>query len=377
MIEKEISEIRRTLTYDKTAVTAIHGCYVGGNREIISKFDRFVGTMPQEEVEKHLAIFKRTLSGTAEKNLIDISFSTAQVADSEEHRLLMALKQSELKDTEVLDKFYARIIESVECSENYVILLTYNVYDVPFKASDGQKVEADSNGVYSYILCSICPVKMTKSVLTYDAGEKLFHNNIATSAIASPIMGFLFPAFDDRQTNIYNALYYTSNIEEAHESFISAVFGTKAPMTAAEQNVTFRTVLAETLEECCSFQVVKNLHHQICDKIEEHKINREEMPLAISGHQVREMLEECGVATEKLDGFIQGYHESFGKNRDLAPKNIVDTKRFEVKTPEVIIRVSPEHSNLVETRVIDGTKYILIRADGGVELNGLNVSIDD
>lgn len=375
MLEKEIAEIKRTFTPDKTAITAIHGCYVNGKGEIISKFTQSVGMMPEEEAEKFLAVFKRTLSGTAEKNLIDISFSSSQVTDSEEHRLLMALKNSELKDEEALEKFYGIVTGSVTMEENYVILLAHSVYDVPYKASDGQRVDADSTGVYSFIICSICPVKMTKSALTYDAAEKLFHPSTAASAIASPRMGFLFPAFDDRQTNIYDALYYTSDIGDVHEELISALFRTDVPMTAAEQNVTFHTVLAESLEEACSFDVVKKLHSSICGKIEEHKAAREDVPLAISKHDVKEVLEECGVAEEKLDSFIKRYDESFGKGKDLAPKNIVDTKRFEVRTPEAVIRVPPEFSNLIETRVIDGVKYILIRADSGVEINGLNAEI--
>lgn len=376
MIEKEIGEIRRTLTFDRTAIKAIHGCYVNGKKEIISTFEQSVGLMPQEEVEKYLAIFKKTLSGTAEKNLIDISFTSEQVTDSEEHRLLMALKNSELGDGEARAKFFQTVTDSIAMDENYVILLTHNVYDVPFKAGDGQKVDAESSGVYSYILCSICPVKMTKSALTYDAGDKVFHPSVASSAIAAPSMGFLFPAFDDRQSNIYDALYYTSSIEEAHEDFISAAFHAKTPMTAAEQNVTFRTLLAESLEESCSFAVAKRLHNQICDKIEEHKTSRDDQPLSVSKHQVKELLEECGVKEDKLESFVENYDESFGKGTDLAPKNIVDVKKFEVRTPEVVIKVAPDQTHLIETRVIDGTKYILIRADSGVELNGLSVSIE-
>ena len=377
MIEKEVGEIRRTLTFDKTAITAIYGCYVNGKREIISTFEQSVGLMPEEEVEKYLALFKRTLSGTLDKNLIDISFTSAQVESGEEHALLMALKNSELKEAEAREKFFKTVTDALAMDENYVILLTHNVYDVPYKATDGQRVDGESNGVYSYILCSICPVKMTKSALTYNAQEKTFHPSVAASAIALPAMGFLFPAFDGRQSNIYDALFYTGSAEEAHEDFISAVFRAEAPMTAVEQNVTFRGVLAEALEESCSFEVVKKLHNQICEKVIEHKESKSDEPLAVSKYQVREMLEECGVKEEKLESFTEGFDESFGKGTDLAPKNIVDVKRFELRTPEVVIKVAPDSTHLVETRVIDGTKYILIRADGGVELNGLNVSIDE
>ena len=377
MIEREIGEIRRTLIFDKTAIKKVCGCYVNGKREIISTFEQSVALMPEEEVEKYLALFKKVLSGTPEKNLIDISFTSAQVTDSEEHRLLMALKSSELSDKEAVENFFKIVTESVAMDENYVILLTHNVYDVPYKATDGQKVDGGLNGVYSYILCSICPVKMTKSALTYDAQEKTFHPSVAASAIASPAMGFLFPAFDGRQSNIYDALFYTGSAEEAHEDFISAVFHAEAPMTAAEQNLTFRGVLTESLEEACSFEVVKKLHNQICEKVIEHKESKSDEPLAVSKYEVREILEECGVKEEKLESFTEGFDESFGKGTDLAPKNIVDVKRFELRTPEVVIKVAPDSTHLVQTRVIDGTKYILIRADGGVELNGLNVSIDE
>lgn len=377
MIEKEIGEIRRTLIFDKTAIKSIHGCYVNGKKEIISTFEQSVALMPEEEVEKYLALFKKVLSGTVDKNLIDISFTSAQVEDSEEHRLLMALKNSELSDKEALERFFQLVTESVAMDENYVILLTHNVYDVPFKAADGQRVDADSSSVYSYIVCSICPVKMTKSALTYNATDKTFHPSVAASAIAAPAMGFLFPAFDDRQSNIYDALFYTGSTEEAHEDFISAVFHATAPMTAAEQNVTFRTVLAEALEESCSFEVAKTLHKQICEKIVEHKESKSQEPLAVSKYQVREILEDSGVKEDKLESFVEAFDESFGKGTDLAPKNIVDVKKFELRTPEVVIKVAPDSTHLVQTRVIDGTKYILIRADSGVELNGLNVSIEE
>ena len=376
MTEKETAEIRRTLTFDKTAITTIRGCYVNGNKEMIATFDQSVGLMPQEELEKYLSIFKRTLSGTPDRHLLDISFTNEQVADSDEHRLLMSLKNSGLKDEEAVGKFYKSITDSVAMDENYVILLAYNVYDIPFRATDGRKVDADSSSIYSCVHCAVCPVKMTKSALTYDASEKVFHNNTAGSVIASPALGFLFPAFDGRQTNIYNALYYTGgNDVNLHEDFIDAIFRVKPPMSATEQSTAFRTVLADSLDKDCSFGVAKKLHNEICEKIEEHKATKQEEPLALSKYQVREILSDCGIAEEKLNAFTDGYDENFGKGTDLSPRNLVDPKQFEVRTPEVVIKVTPGHSDLLETRVIDGTKYILIRADEGVELNGLNVNI--
>jgi len=148
-------------------------------------------------------------------------------------------------------------------------------------------------------------------------------------------------------------------------------------MTAQDQSETFRTVLAESLTDDCSFRVAKQLHQELCARMEAHKLSREEEPYTVSKYTVKEVLESCGVAEEKLDVFVGQYSESFGAGAELTPKNIVDPKKFEVRTPNVVIKVAPGRSDLIETRVIDGNKYILIRANDGVELNGLNVLIEE
>ena len=99
MIQKEVSELRRRFRPDKNAISRVYGCYVNTNREIISYLNEPVGLMTQEESEQYLGLLKKAISGTLGKNLVDIVFSTQLVADSEEHRLLMALRQSALKDT--------------------------------------------------------------------------------------------------------------------------------------------------------------------------------------------------------------------------------------------------------------------------------------
>lgn len=376
MNEKEIGEIRRTLRFEHTNITKICGCYVNGKGEIITTFDSSFGLMAQDEAEKYLSIFRRTLSGTPDKNLLNLTFSSEQVTNGEEHKLLSELKASELKDAEQIGAFYDKVIASYISKENYVILLTYCAYDVPYKASDGQRVEGDST-VYSFVLGSICPVKMSKSALLYRAGEKQFRFDGGECAICTPEAGFLFPAFDDRQTNIYNALYYAASDENLHEELIASLFGTKTPMTASVENETFRTVLADALEENCSFSVVKKMHKEISKQLEEHKASKEADPLVLSKHQVSELLEDCGMPAEKREAFIERYDEGFGKGADVSPRNLVNPKKFELKTPDVLIKVAPGRSDLVETRVIDGMKYILIRADDGVELNGLNVTIEN
>lgn len=377
MNEKEIAEIKKSLSKEKNAITSVCGCYVNANGEMIAKFNRSAGLMDDDEFEKYISIFKRTLSGTLNKNLLDISFSASQVENSDEHKLLMSLKDSELTDGKALDTLYEKISASVSFDDNYVILLTLNKYDVPFKATDGFELDEVSDRVYTYIVCSICPVRSTKAALTYDPSSKSFRNNSGDNAISSPEVGFLFPAFDTRRTNIYDALLYTKSTGDAHEELTSSVFGNKIKMPADEQNQIFRSLLAESLEDDCSFKVARAVHCRICEKIEEHKASHEEEPLAISRVLMKEFLGECGIGEEKLESFEKHYNESFGIGTNLVPKNIVDPKKFELKTGEIVIKVTPGHSDLIETRIIDGVKYILIRADEGAELNGLNIKITE
>ena len=367
MNEKEIAEVRRSLRPEHHAVTTICGCYASATGEIIARFSETLGLMQEEEVEKYLAIFRKTLSGAPDRNLLDIAFSNDQVLSGEEYALLNTLKKSELKDSAALDRFFSAVTGALSMEENYLVLLTFNQYDVPYRASDGARVEDASGEMYSYLVCSVCPVKMTKSALTYQAEDKSFHHSNGSSAVCPPELGFLFPAFDNRQTNIYNALFYTRDISQAYESFTEAVFRQSIRMTASTQNETFRTVLADALEDTCSFRVVRTVHDEICRRMEEHKTNHEQEPLSVSKYEVKDLLETCGVPEERLEAFTKGYTEHFGAGTELNPKNIVDPKQFELRTPDVVIKVAPGRSDLVETRVIDGNQYILIRANEGVE----------
>ncbi len=368
---KDISEIKRTLSAERNAISGFAGCYVNANGEIISKFYQSLGLLYEDEVEKYLSVFKHTLSGSVNRNLFNLSFPSGQVPDGEEYSLLTAIKRSELKDEATLDAFYSKVIASIESQDNYVILLTHNTYDIPFRSKDGEKSE--SRDIYSYILCSICPVKNKKSGLAYDPEQKLFRGGHGDSALSSPILGFLFPAFDDRRTNINALLFYTKSIKEAYPEFTDSLFKTGIAMPAEEEGQTFRMVVAESLGDDCNFEVAKNVHGKLSEMVEIHKASKEKEPLTVSEAEVKFLLEDCGVAKEKIDSFEKSFAENFKEKSELSPKNIITPGRLEVKTPNVVIKVAPGHSDLIETRNIDGIDYILIRADEGIELNGLNV----
>lgn len=379
MNEKEIAEIRRRYRQGKTNIAHVVGCYVNEERQIVARFDQSLTLSGQEETDKFLALLRRTLSGTLGKNLIDITFSTAQVAGQagDEHALLMALRDSKLQDEAAREEFYARAIETLDVEGNYLILLTCDAYDVPGFAKDGQRFEDGSEEVYAGILCSVCPVKMTKPALSYFVVENAFRNRDIDWLVAPPEMGFLFPAFDDRSTNLYGALYYTRDTTHSHTAFTDRIFAAPLPMPAAAQKETFDAILAESLGEACSCQVVQSVQEQLCSMIAEHKESGEPQPLLLDRHAAVRVLEECGVEENRVEAFGQRFEEDFGPEAALPPKNLVDTKHLELRCPDVTIQVNPERGDLVETRIIDGVRYILIRAEEGVEVNGVEVKIGE
>ena len=376
MNTKEVGEIRRRVRRDRSNMTAIYGCYVGENKEIITEFRQSTAMMSENEADKYFGLLKRALSGSLGKNLIDINFKTAQVADSPEHKMLMQLRQQEnLKNDEIRMGFYQKVMESVNLDTAYLILLGCDSYDVPFKSKDDFAQADNSDETFTYVLCAICPVKQTKPTLHYVPESKDFHDGGITNVVSAPELGFLFPAFDNRSTNIYNALYYTHSPKENHEGFVAAIFNTAIPKPAAEQKKSFEALLTTTLEKDCSMDVMQTVHEQLCQRIEMHKESKVPEPLLVSKEDVKDVLQSCGVSEQRIAKFSVDYDEAFGFEADLHPKNIIDDKKFEVHTPDVSIKVDPSRTDLIETRVIGGVKYILICAEEDVEVNGVSIHI--
>ena len=376
MIDKEVAELRRRYRQDRSNITKIHGCYVNVHGELVSAFTLSMGLLPEGEQEKYLELLKKGISGRMGKTLSDLSFSTAQVADSDEHRLLQTLRQTECKDANARETLCRKIIESLSMGEtNYLILLAADAYDVPYRGKDDE-LQADASGdVYKYFVCAICPVKAPTLELRYDTDENFFHPSSTGHIALAPELGFLFPAFDDRAANIYNALFYSKNVELIHEEVIDAVFRVEPPMSAVEQKNVFDTALADTLEKDCSYDVVQSVHEQLRGRIQEHKENRDPAPLELTVGDVGGILSESGVSEEKVESFRRECEKQYGENAALNPKNILGTGKFEITTPEVKITVAPENSYLIEARMIGGRRYLLIPANDGVEVNGVSVSI--
>ena len=375
MTERELREIKRRFRPEKSNIPKIVGCIVNGNKQIISKISQSIGLGESIASEKLLAVMKKSLSGSLGTNLTDISFTTKQVSGGEEHKLLMGLLHSRLGDGEILDSFYNKVIESVSFESNYAILLANDVYDVFTRGADGE--ESGSSEVFSYIVCAICPVKNMPESLTFKESDSLFHTVGESAVLASPELGFMFPSFDDRKTNIYNALYYTRSLSESYPDFKRNIFAAEPHMPPKAQKATFNQCLAEVLSEECSFEVIRSVHAQFGEMVESHKESRDPDPLVITKQTVKSVLAGCGIDGEKLEKVDTVFDENFGKGAELVPKNVVAVNKFELEMPEVSIKVAPEHRDIISTQTVNGVKYVMIRVTGGVEVNGININLEE
>lgn len=376
MTDREIAELRRRLAPEKHNITTLRGRYINMQKETIHEFSTPFFMLPQEESEKYLSIFRRALSGINGKNLVDIAFSISQVESGEEYGILSTLRSTKIKDDEAVNKFFDRAVAGLNLQTNALILLMTDTYDIPKKHSDDGPAD-ESTAMFSYIMCAVCPVKESSTTLSYDATNKNFRARSCEWNVGAPELGLLFPAFDGRQTNIYNSLYYVKNPDDSSKSFADGIFAAELPMPAGEQKAIFEAMLSNTLEEECSYEIVQAIHTDIAGRIEEHKLLREKEPLTITRTEIASVLSDCGVSEKKIEDFKARCDEEYGQAAPIMPRNIVETRRLEIKTPDVSVKVNPERGDLVETRIIDGVKYLLIRADSEVIVNGVYVDIKE
>ncbi len=373
MINTEILEIKKQFTHDNCSITKISGCYVDGEKTVKSQFTETFLSMPEEETFKYFEIFKKTLSGSIGKNLINMEFPQAAELEEGQQTFLLNLLDSKLKDETILDKFYNSIIQSYEYTGNYLILLINAAYDIPGKTKDKQQMEDASDEVYQYILCSICPVKLSKPGLSYNTDTNSIKKRIQDWVVDKPINGFLFPAFNDRSTDIHSLLYYAKDPEDLNKEFVNQLLSCELPMTAETQKEVFQQLIEETLGEECEYETVRNIHEKLNDIIEEHKMKEIPEPLLLDKKWLKDVFEECGVEEEKISEFNQLFDKLAGDDTKLLASNITSTRTFEITTPDIIIKVNPEHSNLVQTRSIDGRNCLVIEINDKIEVNGITV----
>lgn len=371
MNKKETLEIRKQFTPANCAITRICGCYVDHEKNKVFEMKDAFLSLPEEEEHKYFDILKKTLSGTPGKNLLNMEFPLKEEETDGKQKFLMDLRASKLKDDMLLEEFYDKVIGSYDYAENYYIVLIHAMYDVPGRSADGLEMFDASDSVYEYLMCSICPVNLTKAGLSYNSEHNSIEERMRDWVVDMPTKGFLFPLFNDRASDIHGVLYYTSKPEDIQPALIDEVLGSELPMTAGDQKTTFQTIIEDTLGEDCEYKVVRNIHDTLHEMIEEHK--EEPEPLELSKIDVKKVFEKSGVPNENMELFEKQYEAAAGENASLLASNIVDAKKFTVETPDIVIKVNPDRADLVETKMIDGRQCLVIAVDDHIEVNGINV----
>lgn len=373
MNKKEISEIKKLFANENSVISTICGCYVDGDKNKKSMMREAFLSLPQDEMHKYMAIFRKCMTGTLGRNILNMEFADAATEVTVSQQKLMDLRDSELKDDAVLETFYDEIIANYNTADNYLILLVYGVYDVPGRTSDGIEMEDASDEIYRHILCCICPVKLSKPGLSYNSEQNGFHERIRDWVVDMPAMGFLYPAFNERSADVNSILYYSSKAEELKFDFVETVLGCTLPMTAGGQKETFQAIIQDTLGDECEFEVVKEIHEQLTELIEEKK--DDETPLELGRKEVVNLLAASGVDNRKIEELESNFEEAAGGSmtQPLLASNVASTRKFEIKTPDVVVQVKPDRTDLVETRMIDNVPYLLITLSDSVQVNGIDV----
>ena len=375
MTRKELNEIKSQYTLEDCGILRLCGCYVDGERNKITQFNENFLNLPEEEKHKYFDIFKKTLSGTPGKNLVDMKFNVDAYADEGARTFLMNLRDSGLKDDRLLDEFYDRIINNYSYVGNYLILLINQMYDIPAVTTDNLEMEDASDEVYSYILCSICHVNLSKPGLGYDEEDNNFHDKKQNHMVDVPDVGFLFPAFNKRSADEDMTLFYTKDVSEFEDGLIDCLLDCAVPLPAKQQKETFTSLVSEALGEEADLEVVKNIHENLEQIIEEKK-QESPAPVMLDKTEMKDLLEKSGVKEERLENFEEHFEMAAGEHGKLVASNVSSGKKFEVKTPDVVIKINSDKTDIVSTQVIDGRQCLVIKIDERLEVNGISVNPD-
>ena len=375
MTRKELNEIKSQYTLEDCGILRLCGCYVDGDRNKITQFKENFLNLPEEEKHKYFDIFKKTLSGTPGKNLVDMKFNVDAYADEGARTFLMNLRDSGLKDDRLLNEFYDRIINNYSYVGNYLILLINQVYDIPAVTTDNIEMDDASDEVYSYILCSICHVNLSKPGLGYDEEDNNFHDKKQNHMVDVPDVGFLFPAFNKRSADEDMTLFYTKDVSEFEDGLIDCLLDCAVPLPAKQQKETFTSLVNEALGEEADLEIVKNIHENLEQIIEEKK-QESPAPVMLDKTEMKDLLEKSGVKEEKLENFEEHFEMAAGEHGKLVASNVSSGKKFEVKTPDVVIKINSDKTDIVSTQVIDGRQCLVIQIDERLEVNGISVNPD-
>lgn len=355
MTKKDILELKRRFKKNECTFTKLCGCYVDGQKNIVVHIQETFLNLKDEEFYKYLEIARKTLSGTLGNNLLELEFPLSEENPGGRQQFLMGLKESKLKSPELLERFYQMIIDSYDYVGNYLILIFHDAYDVITRTNDNAKLD-ESEEVYEYLLCAICPVELTKPGLGYREDEHRIGARIRDWVVSAPENGFLFPAFSDRSSDIHSLVYYTKNAKDTHPELVETGLGCNTKKTAAEQKETFQTIVKKALgnDEEKSKQVFMEIQENLNEMVEEQKERAEknEEPMVLTSKVIAEAISESGISEEISAKIEEQFQEEFGDTPPVA-EHLIDTKLLaaheqEKEKKELVKEVATLKRKLVE-----------------------------
>ncbi len=411
MNRKDMLELKRRFKKDQCTFTKMCGCYVNGEKEIQLEFRETFLNLPEEEFFKYLDISKKVLSGGVGNNLLELNFPTDENFENEKQGFLMQLKKSGLKDDGLLRGFYSSIIDSYDYTGNYLILVFHDVYDVMTRTSDNINLD-ESEEVYEYILCAICPVSLSKPGLGYFDDERKIKARIRDWVVDAPSIGFLYPGFIDRSSDVNAVIYYTKNAKDPHPELMENALGCFPKRTATIQKETFQSIIKSTVstDDDVSEKVFIDIQENLNNMIEEYNEIYEDTdaaPITLSTARIRNLLADSGISDESAQKIEASFEENFGEELPFAV-NLVDSKLLkanaqkkkeaqliqqvenleheleEIKSiaPEdtqpadydVVLHVKPDKLPKIKTEIIDGQRCIVVPIDNDEQavINGKN-----
>lgn len=377
MNNSEILELKKRLKKEDNTITKITGCYViGMDRRIQTYIDTTLDELEETEQFKYIDILKKGLSGVLGKNLLNLSFAGSSEEIAKSQQGLLAIRQSELDNKDLLDAFYSRIIETYHPSGNYLILLMHDTYDVMSKTSDKRALD-ESEEIYEYILCCICPVNLAKPALSYHQEENVIANRERDYVVDFPDVAFLYPSFNDRSTDVNQVLYYCKDTKEMHPEFIEGFLGCGEEMTSDAEKEVFQQIVEDVINEAQeydTFEVVRSINENLTDLVE-NKVFGDEPVIDKTG--MKELMRKSGFKEEHLDMVEEKFEKEAGENATLRVDSLREKKNIEVKSPEMQIKVKTDSADLLEIRVIDGRKCLVIPMNSDIEVNGIMKRIEE
>lgn len=329
MRKKDILELKRRLKKDHCTFTKMCGCYVNGEKHVILKFRETFLNLDEDEYFKYLEIAKKVLSGTIGNNILELNFPANEDLINERQISLMQLKNSQLRDDTLLDNFYDSIIDNYDYTGNFLILIFHDAYDVITKTKDNAKID-ESEEVYEYLLCAICPVSLSEPGLRYFEEDNKIKARIRDWVVEAPNNGFVFPAFIDRSSDVNSIMYYTKNTKDTHPELMENALGCYSKQTATIQKETFQSIIKDTFStdekkaEKIFMEVQENLNNML-DEYNAIYDDTDAEPISLTKDDIQSLLIESGVPEELTTKIEKSYVDTFGDELPLV-ENLIDAK---------------------------------------------------